>query len=319
VVNKFSQRMANSAYSEQQAKRFIISGIKGYEAAKQKAVKSGVRMHRSEKAGAEGRNMKKLLAKTSWYKKRDSGEAGEAESNSEPFDRFLISSTRRAQQESKAMPPCDTKIKKEVRRKAAPLTSVLFVEQTPGGVYAARLRETEEKLAPITNFRVKVVRSPGPPSSPYWLSLTPGRGGSVGGGDASPVKQELRVRNAGRGIYCKKIPARIVLGKGRKFKSKLWEEERAKFEAVKEKPETESCLEDMIAAREEGRKRKKEVLEINAGKRKKKEIWCGNHGEVPRCEAGSSKNGKEKRKFLYQGSPEKRKGSSRMGNHSWYH
>ena len=34
----------------------------------------------------------------------------------------------------------------------------------------------------------------------------------------------------------------------------FWEEERAKFEAVKEKPETESCLEDMIAAREEGRK-----------------------------------------------------------------
>ena len=39
---------------------------------------------------------------------------------------------------------------KEARRKAAQLTSVLFVEQTPGGVYVA-----------ITVFRVKVVQKSG--------------------------------------------------------------------------------------------------------------------------------------------------------------
>ena len=41
---------------------------------------------------------------------------------------------------------------------AAPLTSVLFMEQTLGGIYAAKLRETEEQLAAITGFRVKVVK-----------------------------------------------------------------------------------------------------------------------------------------------------------------
>ena len=60
------------------------------------------------------------------------------------------------------MSPCDRKgggeadsseVKKEVRRKAAPLTSVLFVEQTPG-MYAARLRETEEKLASTSGLRL---------------------------------------------------------------------------------------------------------------------------------------------------------------------
>ena len=62
----------------------------------------------------------------------------------------------------------------------------------------------------------------------------------------------------------------------------------------------------MITAREEGKKRKKEVMEIKAGKkRRKKEIWCGNHGEVDWGKAGSSNNGKERRKFLYEGSPEK--------------
>ena len=45
VVNKFTQRMANSRYSKQQAKRVIISGLKGYKAARWRSVKSGVRMH----------------------------------------------------------------------------------------------------------------------------------------------------------------------------------------------------------------------------------------------------------------------------------
>ena len=81
VVNKFRQRMANSGYSEQQSKRVIISGLKGYEAARWRVVKSGVRMHHSAKSGAEGRNLNKLLAKTSWYKERDSKAAGEEESD----------------------------------------------------------------------------------------------------------------------------------------------------------------------------------------------------------------------------------------------
>ena len=67
VINKFTQRMANSGYTRQQARRVIVSGLKGYETARKRAVKSGIRMHMSASAGAEGRNIRKLLAKTSWY------------------------------------------------------------------------------------------------------------------------------------------------------------------------------------------------------------------------------------------------------------
>ena len=38
VVNKFTQRMATSGYSKQQAKRVIISGLKGYETAGKRAL-----------------------------------------------------------------------------------------------------------------------------------------------------------------------------------------------------------------------------------------------------------------------------------------
>ena len=130
-------------------------------------------MHRSAKAWSEGRNIRKLLAKTSWYKERDPEAAGEAgsDSDNEPFDRFLITPPRRTPHESRAMSTWDRKggdeeeetrkYQKETKMKAVPLTSVLFVEQTPGGVYAAKLREIEEQPAAITGFPVKVVEKSG--------------------------------------------------------------------------------------------------------------------------------------------------------------
>ena len=45
-----------------------------------------------------------------------------------------------------------------------------------------------------------------------------------------------------------------------KFKSKMWEKEKRKFDPAPDIAETGNCLEDMIAAREEGKKRKKEGL-----------------------------------------------------------
>ena len=42
VVNKFPQKMVNSGYSRDQARRVIVSGLKGYAAARKRAEKSGV-------------------------------------------------------------------------------------------------------------------------------------------------------------------------------------------------------------------------------------------------------------------------------------
>ena len=182
--------MVNNCYTEQLAKRVIVSGPRRYEAARQRVAKSGVRMHRSAKSGAEGRNLKKLLSKTSPYKERDAEAAGGVESDGEPYDRFLITPPKRTQQESKAMSPWDSKgggevdnaevKKKEAQRKATSLTSVLFVEQTPGGMYAARLRETEEKLTPIINFRVKIVEKSGTTLKSVLVRSDPWAGGKCG-------------------------------------------------------------------------------------------------------------------------------------------
>ena len=72
--------------------------------------------------------------------------------------------------------------KKKALRKAAPLTTVLFVEQNPGGMYAAKLRETEEKLA--ANFRVKVLEKSGTTLRSMLVRSDPWAGESEGGRDA---------------------------------------------------------------------------------------------------------------------------------------
>ena len=97
----------STGYSKDHARRVIIVGLRGYEAAKRRAERSGVRMHRSFKAGAEGRKIRKLLAKTSWYKEKEPEATGEAgtDSDSEPFGRFLLTPPRRTPQESRAMSP----------------------------------------------------------------------------------------------------------------------------------------------------------------------------------------------------------------------
>ena len=131
------------------------------------------------KIRSRGEEHQKTLCKN---KERDPEAAGEEESDGEPYDRFLITPPRRTRHESKAMSPWDSKgvAKKEVLRKAAPLTTVLFVEQTPGSVYAARLRETEEKLATITNFRVKVVEKSGTTLRSVLVKSNPWAGGKCG-------------------------------------------------------------------------------------------------------------------------------------------
>ena len=117
------------------------------------------------------------------------------------------------------------------------------------------------------------------------------------------ISEAVRTRQRGEDLIINKkcvfnlcvVPELAV-----KFKSKMCEEEKRKFEPTPDCAETGHCLEDMIAAREEDKKRKKEILEVKAGKRRKKEVWFGNQGEVAWGETGSAENGKTRRKLLYE-------------------
>ena len=58
VLDGFCQKLANSGYSRTQARRIIISGLKGYEGIRLKAEKAGKNIYRSAKEGQSGRNLK---------------------------------------------------------------------------------------------------------------------------------------------------------------------------------------------------------------------------------------------------------------------
>ena len=68
--------------------------------------------------------------------------------------------------------------------------------------------------------------------------------------------------------------------------SKMWEEEKKKFSGAAGEDEEqtaregEKSLEAMITAKKEARKRRREVMPVEIGKRRKKEVWCVDHGAV---------------------------------------
>ena len=66
-----------------------------------------------------------------------------------------------------------------------------------------------------------------------------------------------------------------------KYESKMREDEWSKFKEVQERPETGRCLEDMVTAREEGKKRKKEEMEIRKGKGGRRRYGVVTMGRFP--------------------------------------
>ena len=106
------------------------------------------------------------------------------------------------------------------------------------------------------------------------------------------ISEAVRTRTRGehlilnsKGVYNRcAVPELAVL-----HNNKIWEDERRKFVEPEEdhRDEDEDCITAMINAKEDGKKRKKEEMAVKVGKRRKKEVWCGAHGEgVVWVEAG---------------------------------
>ena len=90
---------------------------------------------------------------------------------------------------------------------AAPLTSVLFMEQTLGGIYAAKLRETEEQLADTTGFCVMVVEKSGTTLKTILVKSDTWSEGKCGRRRCLPCEAV--------GTSCMTVTARSVRGRGK--------------------------------------------------------------------------------------------------------
>ena len=150
-----------------------------------------VKLHRTSTDSQGARVRKKLLAKTNWFKKRRKKE-----------DQDL--NTRRSGCGVKGAP----------RRGSTELEqkTVLFVEQSPGGELAKRIRESLRRMENTLGFKVKVVERTGRslgskfPINNLWAGLKCGRE------DCVTCEQGGRrsYHNVRRQTWCMRISAWVV-------------------------------------------------------------------------------------------------------------
>ena len=142
VVDQYSQKLANSGYEGEQLRRIVLNGIKGYEGRVKRSKREGRRLHRSSIDSLGARIRKKLVGKTDWFRKRRS--KGKEYEGAQKLG--ATQSTREQKQKNI----------KELR-----VRTVLFVDQSPGGELAKRIREQMRAMEPTLGFRTKIVERTG--------------------------------------------------------------------------------------------------------------------------------------------------------------
>ena len=140
IVDDSAQKLVNSGFKGEQLRRIISNGIKGYEGKLRRCMEQGSRLHRSSTDSQGARVRKKLLSKANWFRKRSRNNKEDQKSRNSQGAKNLGSRKRGRELEIK---------------------SVLFVEQSPKGELASRLREVLRKMEQTLGFRVKVVERTG--------------------------------------------------------------------------------------------------------------------------------------------------------------
>ena len=113
--------------------------MKGYLAKKSRRKALGRGLHLTAAESAQGRIRKKLLAKTSWYKSRR-----KEDGQDEPPGAGRRTGVRKVKDGA------------QLKTRAA-----LFVEQTPQGELARRLKEQLVTLEPLLGYKVRIVERTG--------------------------------------------------------------------------------------------------------------------------------------------------------------
>ena len=138
IVDDYAQKLANSGYRGEQLRKIITNGIKGYEGKVRRCREQGTNLHRTSVDSQGARVRKKLLARANWFKSKKRREDQPKTNAGQGATNWGSRSGR------------DIEIK-----------SVIFVEQSPGGELARRIRETTRSMEHILGFWVKVAERTG--------------------------------------------------------------------------------------------------------------------------------------------------------------
>ena len=138
MVDKYGVKLLTSGYGRDQTMRILMGGAKGYLAKVKRRKKDGGRVHRTAQESSSGRIRKKLLGKSSWYKDMKKSEE-------EPTKG---SGTWRRKGDA-------------VEDRSLRTRAVLFVEHTPKGELARRVREQLQHMGASLGFKIRVVERTG--------------------------------------------------------------------------------------------------------------------------------------------------------------
>ena len=67
-MDNLAQKMINSGYGEEQTRRIIIAGIKGWRSKIERCSKNNKKLRRTAKDSQEQREKDKLLGKSNWFR-----------------------------------------------------------------------------------------------------------------------------------------------------------------------------------------------------------------------------------------------------------
>ena len=152
ILDQFAIKLVSSGHSREQARRILISGLRGYERQLKRHLSGEKQLHRPHKEGLKERSKRKLLSKSSWFRPKPKQEGKQEMTAKKTAGSAGINNSKVTADRTNdnAQQPATPKT-----------TTVLFVEKTPGGELARLLREKEKMLSELTGFTVKIVESNG--------------------------------------------------------------------------------------------------------------------------------------------------------------
>ena len=130
-MDNYTQKLLNSGYQGETLQRIITNGIKGYENKLRRCKQDGRKLHRSSIDSQGARIRKKLLAKSNWFRKKKSKEENAREPTNKGRSQGSFGESR--------------------YNEAPVVRTILFVEQSPKGELARRLREKFVLNKVVTN------------------------------------------------------------------------------------------------------------------------------------------------------------------------
>ena len=150
IVDMFARKLLTSGYSKDQVRKIILGGISGWERKKERLRKEGKPLYKTAAQSATGRMKRKLIEKSTWFRKRRSNQEVPEKSNDMKGKKRRKKGGNKDQDDQEEQDNLRTR-------------TVLFVENTPGGALAKKLREIMQRIQEILRYRIKVVERAGTP------------------------------------------------------------------------------------------------------------------------------------------------------------